>query len=68
MELQKNSLNQNVNVVMTDEQVETLRKQIAVYAVISEQLLQMHKNQGRTGKFRVIVSHYSLTPCSITFK
>lgn len=54
MELQMNSLNQNVNVVMIDEQLQTLRKQIAVYAVISEQLLQMHKNQNRTGKVSVI--------------
>ena len=30
--------------VMTDEQLETLRKQIAVYANICEQLVQMHKN------------------------
>ncbi|PON50022.1 Homeodomain transcription factor [Parasponia andersonii] len=30
--------------VMTDEQLETLRKQIAVYATICEQLVQMHKN------------------------
>ncbi|GAU12179.1 hypothetical protein TSUD_01450 [Trifolium subterraneum] len=29
--------------VMTDEQLETLRKQIAVYATICEQLVQMHK-------------------------
>lgn len=41
----------NVNVngvmyvkVMTDEQLETLRKQIAVYATICEQLVEMHKN------------------------
>lgn len=27
---------------MTDEQVETLRKQIAVYTYISEQLIQRH--------------------------
>lgn len=30
--------------VMTDEQMETLRKQIAVYASICEQLVEMHKN------------------------
>lgn len=30
--------------VMTDEQLETLRKQIAVYASICEQLVEMHKN------------------------
>ncbi|KAK2654632.1 hypothetical protein Ddye_014488 [Dipteronia dyeriana] len=30
--------------VMTDEQMELLRKQIAVYAMISEQLVQMHKS------------------------
>lgn len=29
--------------VMTDEQMELLRKQIAVYAMICEQLVQMHK-------------------------
>lgn len=29
--------------VMTDEQLETLRKQIAVYASICEQLIEMHK-------------------------
>lgn len=30
--------------VMTDEQLETLRKQIAVYATICEQLVELHKN------------------------
>ncbi|KAK4791431.1 hypothetical protein SAY86_031844 [Trapa natans] len=30
--------------VMTDEQLETLRKQIAIYASICEQLVEMHKN------------------------
>ncbi|KAJ8764179.1 hypothetical protein K2173_005104 [Erythroxylum novogranatense] len=29
--------------VMTDEQLETLRKQIAIYATICEQLVEMHK-------------------------
>lgn len=29
--------------VMTDEQLETLRKQIAVYATICEQLIEMHR-------------------------
>lgn len=29
--------------VMTDEQMELLRKQIAVYTMICEQLVQMHK-------------------------
>lgn len=29
--------------VMTDEQMEILRSQIAVYATISEQLIEMHK-------------------------
>ena len=29
--------------VMTDEQLEILRTQIAVYAVITEQLVEMHK-------------------------
>ncbi|GLT26911.1 hypothetical protein SLA2020_019490 [Shorea laevis] len=45
--------------VMTDEQLETLRKQIAVYASICEQLVEMHKNLtaqqdlagGRLGNF-----------------
>ncbi|GMI68261.1 WUSCHEL related homeobox 13 [Hibiscus trionum] len=48
---EENSLNLNVNnggvmyvKVMTDEQLETLRKQIAVYASICEQLVEMHKN------------------------
>ncbi|KAF3450136.1 hypothetical protein FNV43_RR06216 [Rhamnella rubrinervis] len=36
---------QNGNVkVMTDEQLETLRKQIAVYAAICDQLVEMHNN------------------------
>ncbi|XP_062102786.1 WUSCHEL-related homeobox 8 [Humulus lupulus] len=30
--------------VMTDDQLQTLRKQIAAYATICEQLVQMHKN------------------------
>ena len=30
--------------VMTDEQMEVLRKQIAVYATICEQLVDMHKS------------------------
>ena len=30
--------------VMTDEQIGELRKQIAVYAIISEQLVQMYNN------------------------
>jgi hypothetical protein len=48
MEWQKQQV-QNGNVdamyvkVMTDEQLETLRKQIAIYATICEQLVQMHK-------------------------
>lgn len=29
--------------VMTDEQLETLRKQIAIYATICERLVEMHK-------------------------
>lgn len=29
--------------VMTDEQLETLRKQIAVYSTICEQLVEMHR-------------------------
>ncbi|XP_024025790.1 WUSCHEL-related homeobox 13 isoform X2 [Morus notabilis] len=39
--------------VMTDEQLETLRKQISVYATICEQLVQMHKN---------LTSHQDLPP------
>ena len=30
--------------VMTDDQLETLRKQIALYATICEQLVELHKN------------------------
>ncbi|CAK8568007.1 unnamed protein product [Lathyrus sativus] len=30
--------------VMTDEQLETIRKQIVVYATICEQLVEMHKS------------------------
>lgn len=30
--------------VMTDEQMEVLRKQIAVYATICEQLVELHKS------------------------
>ncbi|XP_022752173.1 WUSCHEL-related homeobox 13-like isoform X2 [Durio zibethinus] len=48
---QRETVNANVNnggvmyvKVMTDEQLETLRKQIAVYASICEQLVEMHKN------------------------
>lgn len=48
---QRDILNVNVNnsgvmyvKVMTDEQLETLREQIAVYAAICEQLVEMHKN------------------------
>ena len=48
---QRESVNVNVNnggvmyvKVMTDEQLETLRQQIAVYASICEQLVEMHKN------------------------
>ncbi|KAL5066756.1 hypothetical protein RYX36_017643 [Vicia faba] len=47
MEWQKQVQNGNVDAmyvkVMTDEQLETLRKQIAVYATICEQLVEMHK-------------------------
>lgn len=49
MEWQKQSWQPNGNAemmyvkVMTDEQLETLRKQIAVYATICEQLIEMHK-------------------------
>ena len=48
---QRESVNVNVNnggvmyvKVMTDEQLETLRKQISVYASICEHLVEMHKN------------------------
>ncbi|XVE87547.1 hypothetical protein DITRI_Ditri18aG0126300 [Diplodiscus trichospermus] len=48
---QRESVNLSVNnggvmyvKVMTDEQLETLRKQIAVYASICEDLVEMHKN------------------------
>ncbi|XP_039020476.1 WUSCHEL-related homeobox 13-like [Hibiscus syriacus] len=48
---QRDMVNVNVNnggvmyvKVMTDEQLETLRSQIAVYASICEQLVEMHKN------------------------
>lgn len=50
---QSGNVNVNVNVdangelmyvkVMTDEQLETLRKQIAVYGTICEQLIEMHR-------------------------
>ncbi|KAJ1443149.1 Homeobox-like domain superfamily [Sesbania bispinosa] len=49
MEWQKQRWHPNANAemmyvkVMTDEQLETLRKQIAVYATICEQLIEMHK-------------------------
>jgi hypothetical protein len=32
-----------VKKVMTDEQIETLQKQIAAYGTICEQLVEMHK-------------------------
>ncbi|XP_022145283.1 WUSCHEL-related homeobox 13 isoform X2 [Momordica charantia] len=38
--------------VMTDDQLETLRKQIAVYATICEQLVEMHKT---------LTAHHDLT-------
>lgn len=46
--------------VMTDEQMEVLRKQIAIYATICEQLVDLHKS---------LTSHHdlsglSLFPCS----
>ncbi|GAU17783.1 hypothetical protein TSUD_171720 [Trifolium subterraneum] len=46
MELQNDRRHWNVYVkkVMTDEQIETLRKQIAAYGTICEQLVLMHKN------------------------
>ncbi|MCI31780.1 WUSCHEL-related homeobox 13-like, partial [Trifolium medium] len=48
MELQNDRRHWNVEMmyvknVMTDEQIETLRKQIAAYGTICEQLVQMHK-------------------------
>lgn len=62
MEWQKQRWHQNANAaemmyvkVMTDEQLETLRKQIAVYATICEQLIEMHKtlsaHQDLTGRY-----------------
>jgi len=48
--------------VMTDEQLETLRKQIAVYATICEQLIEMHKNisshQDLAGEIQFIFHRY----------
>lgn len=44
--------------IMTDEQLETLRKQIMVYATISEQLVEMHKN---------LTSQYNLSGLSSVF-
>lgn len=45
--------------VMTDDQLETLRKQIAVYATICEQLVEMHKtltaHQDLTGAFSKLI-------------
>nr|GFA88457.1 WUSCHEL-related homeobox 8 [Tanacetum cinerariifolium] len=38
--------------VMTDEQIEVLRKQIAIYAIISEQLVDLHNS---------LTSHHDLT-------
>ncbi|GKC80213.1 hypothetical protein Tco_1130987, partial [Tanacetum coccineum] len=38
--------------VMTDEQMEVLRKQIAIYATICEQLVDLHKS---------LTSHHDLT-------
>ena len=35
-------MNKN-RVMMTEEQMEVLRQQIAAYAIISDQLVQMHK-------------------------
>lgn len=37
--------------VMTDEQMEMLRKQIAVYATICEQLVEMHKDLSAQQEF-----------------
>lgn len=62
MEWQKQRWHQSANAaemmyvkVMTDEQLETLRKQIAVYATICEQLIEMHKtlsaHQDLTGRY-----------------
>lgn len=42
--------------VMTDEQMEVLRKQIAVYATICEQLVDLHKS---------LTSHHDLAGFSL---
>ncbi|KAL4367333.1 hypothetical protein GQ457_05G011840 [Hibiscus cannabinus] len=61
--------NLNVNnggvMVMTDDQLETLRKQIAVYASLCEQLLQMHNNLTLTatgGRLGNLYSDPLMTP------
>jgi hypothetical protein len=56
-------------VIMTDEQLETLRRQISVYATICQQLVEMHKaslaNQPPPlpGKAKVII--FICNPCSL---
>ncbi|KAK8653148.1 hypothetical protein V6N13_127161 [Hibiscus sabdariffa] len=61
--------NLNVNnggvMVMADEQLETLRKQIAVYASLCEQLVQMHNNLTLTatgGRLGNLYSDPLMTP------
>lgn len=44
--------------VMTDEQMEVLRKQIAIYATICEQLVDLHKS---------LTSHHDLAGGSLFF-
>ena len=71
---QKEEIEQNANVsgsgsgngnggvlyvkVMTDAQMEILRKQISVYATICEQLVEMHKS---------LTSHQDLAGLSLSF-
>lgn len=47
--------------VMTDEQMEVLRKQIAAYATICEQLVELHKSltsqHDLAGKFCIYCAH-----------
>jgi hypothetical protein len=58
-----------LQVIMTDEQLETLRRQISVYATICQQLVEMHKaslaNQPPPlpGKANVII--LICNPCSL---
>lgn len=62
-------------VMMTEEQMEVLRQQIAAYAIISDQLVQMHKafsaQQTHSGLSLCLFSQYgcfllwSLSHCSL---